>query len=164
MKSASELGAFSRGLVRAARLFFRPDESPAADPDQPQLQKKFPRQAKSSTSWTSTNIMKIKALSRSAESAQAPGSNVQKLTRNLNPEIHPFERAREYTRALNATKLERMFAQPFLGSFEPGHVDGVYSLAKDPESLEHLASGSGDGIIKGGFRRRTRDGHTANCR
>ena len=41
-----------------------------------------------------------------------------------------------------------MFAQPFLGDFAPGHVDGVYSLAKDPESLEHLASGSGDGIVK----------------
>lgn len=51
--------------------------------------------------------MKIKALSRSAASAQAPGSNVAKLTRNLDPSQHPFERAREYTRALNATKLER---------------------------------------------------------
>jgi WD repeat and SOF domain-containing protein 1 len=78
--------------------------------------------------------MKIKALSRSAASAQAPGSNVQKATRNLDPEMHPFERAREYTRALNATKVERMFAQPFLASLEPGHVDGVYSFAKDPES------------------------------
>lgn len=96
----------------------------------------------------STSAMKIKALSRSAASAQAPGSNVAKLTRNLDPKQHPFERAREYTRALNATKLERMFAQPFLGSFEPGHVDGVYSFAKDPESLEHFASGSGDGIVK----------------
>ena len=66
--------------------------------------------------------MKIKALSRPASSAQAPGSNVNKLTRNLDPTQHPFERAREYTRALNATKLERMFAQPFLGDFEPGHV------------------------------------------
>lgn len=41
-----------------------------------------------------------------------------------------------------------MFAQPFLGDFEPGHVDGVYSFAKDPESLEHFASGSGDGVVK----------------
>jgi WD repeat and SOF domain-containing protein 1 len=29
-----------------------------------------------------------------------------------------------------------------------GHVDGVYSMAKDPNSLEHFASGSGDGIVK----------------
>lgn len=92
--------------------------------------------------------MKIKALSRSGASAQAPGSNVAKLTRNLDPNQHPFERAREYTRALNATKIERMFAQPFLGDFQPGHVDGVYSFAKDPENLDHFASGSGDGIVK----------------
>ena len=92
--------------------------------------------------------MKIKALSRSTASTQAPGSSVAKVTRNLDPNLHPFERAREYTRALNATKVERMFAQPFLGDFEPGHVDGVYSFAKDPNSLEHFASGSGDGIVK----------------
>jgi hypothetical protein len=92
--------------------------------------------------------MKIKALSRSASSAQAPGSNVAKVTRNLDPNQHPFERAREYTRALNATKVERMFASPFVGDFEPGHVDGVYSFAKDPNSLEHFASGSGDGVVK----------------
>jgi len=92
--------------------------------------------------------MKIKALSRSASSTQAPGSNVAKVTRNLDPNQHPFERAREYTRALNATKVERMFAQPFVGEFEHGHVDGVYSFAKDPNSLDHFASGSGDGVVK----------------
>ncbi|KAF2747145.1 U3 small nucleolar RNA associated protein-like protein [Sporormia fimetaria CBS 119925] len=92
--------------------------------------------------------MKIKALSQTAASVQAPGSNVTRATRNLDPDMHPFERAREYTRALNATKMERMFAQPFLGSFEPGHVDGVYAFAKDPESLDHFASGSGDGVVK----------------
>jgi WD repeat and SOF domain-containing protein 1 len=104
----------------------------------------------STTSTTSTPAveMKIKALSRSAASAQAPGSSVAKATKNLDPEMHPFERAREYTRALNATKVERMFAQPFLASLEPGHVDGVYSFAKDPESLQHFASGSGDGVVK----------------
>lgn len=68
--------------------------------------------------------------------------------RNLNPEIHPFERAREYTRALNATKLERMFAKPFLAQLGKGHVDGVYTLAKDPNSLQRFGSGSGDGVVK----------------
>ncbi|EAU36276.1 protein SOF1 [Aspergillus terreus NIH2624] len=29
-----------------------------------------------------------------------------------------------------------------------GHVDGVYSMAKDPGSLERFASGSGDGVVK----------------
>ena len=92
--------------------------------------------------------MKIKALSRSAEAYQPAGSSVPKAPRNLDPAIHPFERAREYTRALNAVKLERMHAQPFIGQLGKGHVDGVYSLAKDPNSLERFASGSGDGVVK----------------
>jgi len=73
---------------------------------------------------------------------------VARQPRNLNPEIHPFERAREYTRALNATKLERMFAKPFLAQLGKGHVDGVYTLAKDPNSLQRFGSGSGDGVVK----------------
>lgn len=87
-------------------------------------------------------------LTRSASSHQAPGSTVTRQPRNLDPALHPFERAREYTRALNATKLERIFAAPFLGQLGNGHVDGVYTMAKDPRSLERLASGSGDGVIK----------------
>ena len=41
-----------------------------------------------------------------------------------------------------------MFAQPFLAQLGKGHVDGVYSMATDPNSLERLASASGDGVIK----------------
>ncbi|KAI9672916.1 MAG: rRNA-processing protein sof1 [Trizodia sp. TS-e1964] len=92
--------------------------------------------------------MRIKALSRSSSSQQAPGSNVARQPRNLDPALHPFERAREYTRALNATKLERMFAAPFLAQLGRGHVDGVYTMAKDPRSLQRFASGSGDGVVK----------------
>ncbi|EAW08110.1 rRNA-processing protein SOF1 [Aspergillus clavatus NRRL 1] len=91
---------------------------------------------------------KIKALSRSTASQQAPGSAVVRQARNLDPAQHPFERAREYTRALNAVKLERLFAAPFLGQMGDGHVDGVYTMAKDPGSLERFASGSGDGVVK----------------
>ncbi|KAH9907879.1 WD40 repeat-like protein [Xylariomycetidae sp. FL2044] len=92
--------------------------------------------------------MKIKALSRSVAAYQPPGSDAPKAPRNLDPAIHPFERAREYQRALTASKLERMFAQPFVAQLGRGHVDGVYSLAKDPNSLDRFASGSGDGVIK----------------
>lgn len=92
--------------------------------------------------------MKIKALSRPTASQQAPGSAVVRQPRNLDPAQHPFERAREYTRALNATKLERLFSAPFLGQMGDGHVDGVYSMAKDPGSLDRFASGSGDGVVK----------------
>ena len=70
------------------------------------------------------------------------------MPRNLDSALHPFERAREYQRALNAVKLERMHAKPFIGQLGRGHVDGVYSIAKDPSSLERFASGSGDGVVK----------------
>ncbi|KAI5299273.1 DDB1- and CUL4-associated factor 13 [Ascosphaera atra] len=93
-------------------------------------------------------MFKIKALSRSASSLQAPGTNAKKLPRNIDPAQHPFERAREYTRALNATKMDRMFASPFVCQLGDGHVDGVYSFAKDPFSLDRFASGSGDGVVK----------------
>lgn len=92
--------------------------------------------------------MKIKAISRSVASQQAPGSDTSKQFRNLDSALHPFERAREYKRALNAVKLERMHASPFIAQLGRGHVDGVYSMAKDPGSLERFASGSGDGVVK----------------
>ena len=41
-----------------------------------------------------------------------------------------------------------MFAAPFVDQLGNGHVEGVYCLAKDPESLERVASGSGDGVLK----------------
>ena len=81
-------------------------------------------------------------------SHQLTGSTVARQPRNLDPVLHPFERAREYTRALNATKLERLFAKPFIAQLGRGHVNGVYTMAKDPESLERFASGSGDGVVK----------------
>ncbi len=41
-----------------------------------------------------------------------------------------------------------MFAAPFVGQLGKGHVDGVYTMAKDPGSLQRFASGSGDGVVK----------------
>ncbi|GAB1520461.1 Protein sof1 [Rhizoctonia solani] len=68
------------------------------------------------------------------------------ITRNLGPLAHPFSRARERTRALNAAKIERMFSKPFVASLE-GHIDGVYTLATKAGDLETITSGSGDGEI-----------------
>lgn len=70
--------------------------------------------------------------------------DIHKIKRNLDPKLHPFEKAREYTRALNAVKLERMFAKPFVGALS-GHSDGVYCMAKHPKKLTTIISGSGDG-------------------
>lgn len=93
--------------------------------------------------------MKVKTISRSAD-AYVPARNTQEsaLPRNLNPALHPFERAREYTRAVTATKLERMFAQPFVGQLGDGHRDGIYCIARNFQTTNQIASGSGDGVIK----------------
>lgn len=40
------------------------------------------------------------------------------------------------------------FAAPFIGQLGHGHIDGVYSLAKDSRSLTKMASGSADGVVK----------------
>jgi len=92
--------------------------------------------------------MKIKVLSRSSrEHWKERASDVAQTRRNLDPKLHPMERQLEYTRALRATKLDRMFAKPFVAAMD-GHVDGVQCLAKDPTSLSLLLSGAHDGEVK----------------
>ena len=68
------------------------------------------------------------------------------VPRNFSRDLHPFEAPREYTRALNATKLERVFAKPLLGALE-GHKDGVHCMCKHPTRLSVLLSGSYDGEV-----------------
>ncbi|KAI8808446.1 WD40-repeat-containing domain protein [Cladochytrium replicatum] len=92
--------------------------------------------------------MKIKTISRDdVEFTRERKNDIFKVHRNLKPELHPYQRAREYTRALNATKLERLFAKPFVGAME-GHIDGVYCFAKHPTSLTTVLSGSADGELR----------------
>lgn len=73
--------------------------------------------------------------------------DVHKVPRNYDAEMHPLQLPREYTRALNSTKLERVFAKPFIGNLD-GHKDGVHCLYKHPLQLNTLLSGSCDGEIK----------------
>ena len=60
--------------------------------------------------------------------------------------MHPFARARERTRALNAAKMDRIFAKPFIDSLE-GHIDAVEVIARQPDSLTTIASGSWEGGV-----------------
>lgn len=69
------------------------------------------------------------------------------VPRNYDPSLHPMEAAREYVRALNAVKLDRVFAKPFIGNLG-GHRDGVSCFAKHPTSLSTLVSGSYDGEVR----------------
>ncbi|CAD6572531.1 MAG: hypothetical protein TREMPRED_000570 [Tremellales sp. Tagirdzhanova-0007] len=68
------------------------------------------------------------------------------LQRNLAPHVHPFAKPREYTRALTAAKIDRMFAKPFVDALG-GHQDGVYCLGKDPRRVAIVAAGGGDGEV-----------------
>ncbi|KAI9481281.1 MAG: WD40-repeat-containing domain protein [Benjaminiella poitrasii] len=93
-------------------------------------------------------MVKVKALSRSSNDyVRERVEDIHKLQRNLDPAAHPFERGREYVRALNSAKLDRMFAKPFVASLN-GHIDGVYCLTKHPTQLNSVISGSGDGEIR----------------
>lgn len=70
---------------------------------------------------------------------------MKKIHRNYDPNIHQLERAHEYTRALNAAKLDRVFAKPFIAALP--HDDGVTTLARNPRSLNSIISGAADGEV-----------------
>ena len=92
--------------------------------------------------------MKIKVLSRStAEHTRECAGDVYHVNRNLDPSLHPFEREREYVRALNATKLDKVFAKPLLGALS-GHFDGVCAMCKHPTALSTLVSGDLSGEVR----------------
>ena len=60
--------------------------------------------------------MKVKTISRTEEDyCRKSTLDITKVHRNRDPALHPFERAREYTKAIVATKLEKIFAKPFIG-------------------------------------------------
>jgi DDB1- and CUL4-associated factor 13 len=92
--------------------------------------------------------MKIKTISRTEESfARKSTLDITKVHRNHSPVMHPFERAREYTRAVVATKLDKIFAKPFIGAMD-GHSDGVYCMSSIRSNLVPFISGACDGEIR----------------
>ena len=60
---------------------------------------------------------------------------------------HPFSRAREFQRAHNATKLQKIFAKPLIAALQ-GHSDGLSCLSKCPLALSKMISGAHDGEIR----------------
>ncbi|XP_040287946.1 DDB1- and CUL4-associated factor 13 [Bufo bufo] len=92
--------------------------------------------------------MKVKVLCRNPdEYVRETKKDLPRVPRNYDPSLHPFEVPREYVRALNATKLERVFAKPFVAALE-GHRDGINCMAKHPKSLSTVLSGACDGEVK----------------
>ncbi|CAI5471946.1 unnamed protein product [Closterium sp. Yama58-4] len=92
--------------------------------------------------------MKIKVLSRSeVQFTRERKQDVQKVHRNLDPALHPLEKAKEYQRALNAVKLDKVFAKPFMGALG-SHADGVSAMARSPVRLNCVVSASMDGDVR----------------
>lgn len=71
--------------------------------------------------------------------------------KSYNTTADPFRHQVEYTRALNAAKLERVFAKPFIAAFD-GHNEAVHLLKKHPTRLSTVLSGAYDGQIKVKFK------------
>ena len=93
--------------------------------------------------------MIIKPLRRSGSSTVEREciGDVRQSARNLNPMYHPMQRAREYTRAVTAAKMERMFSHPLIpGNLE--HRDSVTVTCSSRRSLVPFVSGCADGTIK----------------
>lgn len=92
--------------------------------------------------------MKVKVISRKpSDYIRETKFDIHKLPRNYDPKLHPFELPREYQRALNAVKLDNVFAKPFLGSLE-GHSDVVQCMMRHPNSLSTIVSAAADGEVK----------------
>jgi WD repeat and SOF domain-containing protein 1 len=92
--------------------------------------------------------MKVKIISRSAdEYTRETNRDIERVQRNYDPSLHPFAFEREYRRALNAVKLDKIFAKPFVGALS-GHEESVQCMLKHPTSISTLVSGACDGQIK----------------
>ncbi|XP_038682494.1 DDB1- and CUL4-associated factor 13-like isoform X1 [Tripterygium wilfordii] len=92
--------------------------------------------------------MKVKVISRSTDEFTRERSNdLQRVFRNFDPSLRPQDKAVEYVRALNSAKLDKIFARPFVGAMD-GHIDAVSCMAKNPNYLKGIFSGSMDGDIR----------------
>ena len=94
-----------------------------------------------------TFSMKIKTISRTEEDfCRKSKLDISKVHRNRDPALHPFDRSREYAKAVVATKLDKIFAKPFVGNLD-GHIDGVYCMSTIRNKIVPLISGACDGEI-----------------
>lgn len=90
-------------------------------------------------------MVKIKTISRSnLEWTKDRTGEVPKAVRNYDPQFNPMAKQVEFTRAIRAAKLDRMFAKPFVAALA-GHQDTIQSIATDYTNLSTVVSGAIDG-------------------
>jgi WD repeat and SOF domain-containing protein 1 len=93
-------------------------------------------------------MVKIKPISRDDEKFTREKSTESfRQFQNPDQKIHRFERPREFVRALNAAKLDNIYAKPFLADLS-GHSDTPLTLSLHTHSMTHLLSGSCDGEVR----------------
>ncbi|XP_019172458.1 PREDICTED: DDB1- and CUL4-associated factor 13 [Ipomoea nil] len=93
-------------------------------------------------------MVKVKVISRSTDDfTRERSQDLQRVFRNFDPKLRTQEKATEYVRALNAVKLEKIFARPFVAAMD-GHIDAISAMAKNPNHLKGIFSGSMDGDIR----------------
>ena len=92
-------------------------------------------------------MVKIKTICRDSNDYQRKiNTEIVKVYRNTNPKLHPFQKAREYIRALNAVKLDKVFSKPFLFSLNQP-TDCIRVMLKNHRNLGEFASGGFDGQL-----------------
>ena len=92
-------------------------------------------------------MAKVNSICRNPNDYQKKSAkDVMKMQRNPDPDLNPFQEAREYQRALNAAKVEKIFAKPFLAALDT-HTDGITCMAKNINSMVDVVSGGVDGVV-----------------
>jgi WD repeat and SOF domain-containing protein 1 len=93
-------------------------------------------------------MVKLRTICRPKEKMMRETTeDVVKVHKNTDSNLHPLQKSREYMRALNAAKLEKVFAKPFIAAMDE-HTDSICALARSNKYLTYIASGAYDGEIK----------------
>lgn len=93
-------------------------------------------------------MVKVKTVCRPEELyTRETTDDIYQHYKNPDSTLHPLQQAREYMRALNSAKLEKVFAKPFLASMDE-HTDSVYVLGRSDVDVSMCVSGSCNGEIK----------------
>eukprot|EP01053_Blabericola_migrator_P004442 Blabericola_migrator_1__4441@NODE_237_length_10988_cov_176_358575_g201_i0_p2_GENE_NODE_237_length_10988_cov_176_358575_g201_i0NODE_237_length_10988_cov_176_358575_g201_i0_p2_ORF_typecomplete_len511_score108_25WD40/PF00400_32/0_0017WD40/PF00400_32/0_00019WD40/PF00400_32/0_25WD40/PF00400_32/6_8e03WD40/PF00400_32/0_00052WD40/PF00400_32/3e05ANAPC4_WD40/PF12894_7/2_6e05ANAPC4_WD40/PF12894_7/0_00068ANAPC4_WD40/PF12894_7/0_006ANAPC4_WD40/PF12894_7/0_00017Sof1/PF04158_14/4_3e18Sof1/PF04158_14/8_1e03eIF2 len=92
--------------------------------------------------------MKLRVLHRNADLYSKTQTNQRRINFSIdNDQKTPLAQAIQHQRALNAVKIDKIFAKPFIHQFG-GHIDSVKALARCNQAIFDFFSGSCDGEIR----------------
>ncbi|KAL3316595.1 DDB1- and CUL4-associated factor 13 [Cichlidogyrus casuarinus] len=93
-------------------------------------------------------VMKVKVLSRNPKDYQRETiDDIHKMPKNPCETQHPLAVDREYVKALNAAKISKMMAKPFIGALE-GTTEIMTVLSLNSEVLNLAVFGTADGKVQ----------------